>query len=183
MNDKMTPAVGLTDPVTRVRANGRETSWEAATAQVEGKVGEQQVLIYGLLKAAGERGLTDDELRQVMTRAFVKHSRSGVSVRRMELERAGWVRVAVAPFADGVRPVKRASDAGSPMLVWVAVAPGEGEPATGAKLAGMSRVQRARQDAAADALEHAAEIITDDEAIIDALERLASGYRTGARKA
>lgn len=172
------------DIVKKVRANSRGGSWEAASRQVNGKVGELQVLIYEMLRQRGDVGFTDDELRHEMTSRFVPHSRSGVSVRRLELERAGWVRPA---------EFKRTSDAGVPAAVWLAVPAGEGEAHDGPQ-AGMSRMQRARQDAAANAIADAAQVVRGNAeydphnaeillASADSIDDIADEYRTGARRA
>jgi len=100
----------------KVRARDRETSWQAASAQTNGKTAALQVYIYNLLYHYGPR--TDDELRASLRMRDFAHTRSGVSTRRSELELAGWVRA-----TDERRP----SDAGKASTVWRAVL--EDEPA------------------------------------------------------
>lgn len=94
----------------KVRARDRETSWEAANAQANGKTAELQRRIYRLLLARGP--LTDDQIRRLFRVDAVPHTRSGVSTRRFELELAGWVKA-----TDERRP----SDAGKASTVWRAV--------------------------------------------------------------
>jgi len=101
----------------KVRARDRETSWEAASAQTNGKTAELQRRIYWLLLAGGP--LTDDELRAKLRRGSIPHTRSGVSTRRFELELAGWVKA-----TDARRP----SDAGKASTVWRAVRDDEPAP-------------------------------------------------------
>lgn len=165
-----------TAPVSRlVRRNGRDTSWVAATAQTNGKTAVLQQVIYQALTAEGPK--TDDELRWYLLNIGVPHSRSGVSARRVELERAGWVR------ATGE---KRPSDAGMPMHVWEAVP--EGNPFDAdetPRRTHRTTVTQARQDAAADALEFIAAEFSGTEWHYSAqlcTER-AGEYRSGERKA
>jgi len=158
-----------------VARNGRDTSWEAAAAQTNGKVARLQRVIYRTLKFYGP--LTDDQLRQYLTAAHYQHSRSGVSARRVELERAGWVR------ATGE---KRLSDAGMPMHVWEAIPEGTPFDADDApRRTHRTTVTQARQDAAADAL---AQLKADwvtwaGEGLFSTVDRRVAEYRSGERKA
>lgn len=155
-----------------VARNGRDTSWEAAQAQTNGKVARLQRDIYELLFRVGPR--TDDEIREWLRDVGYPHSRSGVSARRVELERAGWVR------ATGQ---KRPSDAGMPMHVWEAVP--EGTPFDGddaPRRTHRTTATQARQDAAADAMsELIANVFLGRAAV--AVEARMAEYRSGERKA
>ena len=101
----------------KVRDRDRDTSWEAASAQTNGKTAELQRHIYNLLVARGP--MTDDQIRARMRMHGVQHTRSGVSTRRFELELAGWVKAT---------PERRQSDAGKPSTVWRAVRDDEPAP-------------------------------------------------------
>lgn len=158
-----------------VARNGRDTSWEAAAAQTNGKVARLQRTIYSVLLLFGPK--TDDELRDYMRRNSIAHSRSGVSARRVELERAGWVR----PTGE-----KRPSDAGMPMHVWEAVP--EGTPFDGddaPRRTHRTTVTQARQDAAADALQQLIDAMMGDSVWIsrESLTEGVEAYRTGEWKA
>jgi len=155
-----------------VARNGRDTSWEAAAAQTNGKVAQLQRLIYDHLRRYGAK--TDDQLRRHFTRLSIPHSRSGVSARRVELERAGWVR----PTGQ-----KRLSDAGMPMHVWEAVP--EGTPFDGddaPRRTHRTTVTQARQDAAADAMDELIRHVFLGRAAAAIVAR-AGEYRSGERKA
>ena len=94
----------------KVRARDRDTSWEAASAQTNGKTAALQVYIFEILSSMGP--MTDDNIRRVLRVNRIPHTRSGSSTRRFELEMAGWVRA-----TDERRP----SDAGKASTVWRAV--------------------------------------------------------------
>lgn len=101
----------------KVRDRDRDTSWEAAAAQTNGKTAELQRSIYELLLMVGP--MTDDQLRARLRFLKVAHTRSGVSTRRFELELAGWVRAT---------DERRQSDAGKMATVWRAVRDDEPAP-------------------------------------------------------
>jgi hypothetical protein len=101
----------------KVRDRDRDTSWEAAAAQTNGKTAELQKRLYDLLLMDGP--MTDDELRARLRFLKVPHTRSGVSTRRCELWLAGWV----VPTAK-----RRQSDAGKGATVWRAVRDDEPAP-------------------------------------------------------
>lgn len=92
----------------RVRSHGEATSFEAALSLTR----ESAAFMYGTIYALLVVPMTDDELRRLLTSAGIRHTRSGVSARRSELERAGWVR----KTGD-----KRPSDAGRLANVYAAV--------------------------------------------------------------
>ena len=102
----------------KVRARDRETSWEAASAQTNGKTAELQRHIYAMLSARGP--MTDDQIRARLRMYSIPHTRSGVSTRRFELELAGWVTATDA---------RQKSDAGKLSTVWRAVRDDEPAPA------------------------------------------------------
>jgi len=77
-------------PEVRVRRHARGTSWEAALSLTPESTQRMYRAIYLILSRLGP--MTDYEIRAVMTERNFKHSHSGVSARRVELERAGWIR-------------------------------------------------------------------------------------------
>lgn len=89
--------------------HGRATSWEAALGQTSQRRQRMYRLIYKILS---QKALTDHEIRIVLERNDAPHSWSGVSARRVELVRAGWVR-------DTGR--RRKTQFGKPATVWAAV--------------------------------------------------------------
>ena len=134
----------------KVRDRDRDTSWEAARAQTNGKTAELQRLIYDLLTFLGP--LTDDEMRAEMRNLNVAHTRSGVSTRRFELELAGWVRAT---------DERRQSDAGKPSTVWRAVRDDEpaGEPRPAAPIVRKSSASAVVRDARAILAEGGPEVL------------------------
>jgi hypothetical protein len=90
--ERRTPIDELTPPpaTARVRAWDVGLSWDAAVSILPEKAQRMYLAIYGILKLEGP--MTDHEIRDLMTKKNFKHSYSGVSARRVELERAGWVR-------------------------------------------------------------------------------------------
>jgi hypothetical protein len=94
----------------RVRLHGETTSLHAALSLTS----ESVARFYTLIHVALRTPMTDDELRHHLSKHNVRHTRSGVSARRSELEHAGWVR------KTGER---RPSDAGRPSNVYEAVEP------------------------------------------------------------
>ena len=103
-------APGAVELAGKVRARDRETSWEAASDQTNGKTAALQIHIFDILTRMGP--MTDDNIRRVLRANRISHTRSGTSTRRFELELAGWVRA-----TDQRRP----SDAGKASTVWRAV--------------------------------------------------------------
>jgi hypothetical protein len=97
-----------------VRRHARGTSWEAALDITTEKRQRMFRWIYAILTRLGPK--TDHEIRQILESKGVQHSWSGVSARRVELERAGWVR-------DSGE--KRMTEFGKLATVWEAV-PEEG---------------------------------------------------------
>lgn len=105
-----TPMGEITRPVKEiVRRHDPGTSWEAAYAVSSEK---RQLLFRLIYRALTVAPRTDDELHEVITRARVPHSESGLRTRRSELVAAGWVR-------DSGE--KRSSANGHPATVWEAV--------------------------------------------------------------
>jgi hypothetical protein len=120
MTEVQTPeSLGDPDAVNlagRVRSTDRDTSQDAAGALTNGILRERQQQVYAILTAAPD-GLTDDEIRAAVLLLDGGVSKSGPATRRGELERSGWVRA----MQDENGTVKRPSDNGHPMTVWVAV--------------------------------------------------------------
>jgi hypothetical protein len=121
-----------TDHRGKVRARDRDTSWEAASRQTNGKVAELQALIYTALQKYGP--MTDEELMLKLGR-LTPVSPSSLRTRRHELELMGWVTNYVAPAVDPKSPtgfsdrvVKRRTLKGSPSTVWRAVRDNEPAP-------------------------------------------------------
>lgn len=77
-------------PKDLVRAHARGTSWDAALSITAEKRQRMYKAIYILLSKLGP--MTDHELRDEMTKRQFAHSWSGLSARRVELERAGWIK-------------------------------------------------------------------------------------------
>ena len=109
---------------TRVRTNDRQTSWDAASAQTEGKVAEVQAAVMDCLHRVASiyapryrtsNGLTDAQLCDRLG-----YSPSSVRTRRHELEMAGWV----TPVLDGTGTVLKRQG----QTVWRAVADDEEPP-------------------------------------------------------
>ncbi len=77
------------EPKELVRRHARGTSWEAAVSITPDGRQRMYKAIYLLLSKLGP--MTDHEIRDEMERRGFAHSWSGLSARRVELERAGWV--------------------------------------------------------------------------------------------
>lgn len=97
-------------PVELVRRHARGTSWEAALSITSEKRQRMYKAIYILLSKLGP--MTDHELRDAMVARKFQHSWSGLSARRVELERSGWVRDS---------GLKRETQFGKLATVWEAV--------------------------------------------------------------
>jgi hypothetical protein len=131
-----------TDYRGKVRARDRETSWEAASRQTDGKREQIQRRIYATLEQYGP--MTDEQLwlaigsdqygvrRADGREVFSKTTPSSVRTRRHELELLGWVTA-----TDERRPTL----AGSPAVVWRAVLDGEPAPAPRPKRRGKTPQQ------------------------------------------
>lgn len=112
VGETRTPIHEISTPVkAKVRRNDPDTSWDAAVSQAPDKTRRLYVAIHRVLLARGP--MTDDELLHSFDTLRFTHTPSGVRSRRKELAEAGWVR----DTGD-----KRPSNAGSPSIVWAAVA-------------------------------------------------------------
>ena len=98
------------EPKELVRRHARGTSWEAALDITPKGRQRMYEAIYRLLSRVGP--MTDHELRDAMLARGFEHSWSGLSARRVELERAGWVRDS---------GLKRETQFGKLATVWEAV--------------------------------------------------------------
>lgn len=106
-----TPMEDIQAPThTLVRSHARGTSWEAALGVTAEGRRRMYAAIYRLLSRLGP--MTDHEIRDAMVARNFQHSWSGLSARRVELERAGWVRDTGE---------KRLTQFGKNATVWAAV--------------------------------------------------------------
>lgn len=126
--------------VGKVRDRDRDTSWEAASLQTNGKCAAMQVRIYNTLRALGP--MTDEELliklggdQYTVKGKTSGVTRSGLATRRHELHVAGWVTpdLELDPEARAAARIvyrvrKRRTLAGSLATVWRAVTDDEPAP-------------------------------------------------------
>lgn len=118
-----TPQTTAADPSTSnehgiVRPNDPETSHLAAGLQTNGRRAGGQMFVYEYLLRKGATGGTDDEIRDALQHNTLRVSKSGPATRRKELQDAGWVKPRRDHLGDLVR---RPSNLGGAMQVWVAV--------------------------------------------------------------
>lgn len=110
---KQTPIKDIRVPdKLKVRRRAPGTSWEAAHAQTSERSQPLYKAIYLVLSRKGP--MNDDELRRVLAPVLEKYSYApeGVTMRRGELVKAGWVRAT---------DLRRSGDSGALMTVWEAV--------------------------------------------------------------